>query len=232
MQNPLPHCIGFIMDGNRRFAVEQRKETLEGHTKGLEVFIESVKFVRDKHIPHAVYYAFSTENWKRSEQEVTYLLELFKATIRRLSDELAPAEGGSAIKVRFIGQRQDFPTDLQTEMALLEAKNNEYPDANTTVWIALSYGGRAEIIEAVNEAVKQGKHIDESNFKALLWSADLPDPDIIVRTSGEQRLSNFLTWGGVYSELYFIKKHWPALTQADFEDILQEYATRERRQGA
>jgi undecaprenyl diphosphate synthase len=220
------------MDGNRRFATEQGKVTLEGHTKGLETFIESVKFVRDKHIPHAVYYAFSTENWKRSEQEVTYLLELFKHTIQRLSDELVSAEGGSTIKVRFIGQRKDFPADLQTEMELLEAKNEQHPDAKTTIWIALSYGGRAELIEAVNTAITRGEPVDENSFKALLWTADLPDPDIIVRTSGEQRLSNFSTWGGVYSELYFIKKHWPALTQADFEDILQEYATRERRQGA
>ncbi len=116
-------------------------------------------------------------------------------------------------------------------MARLEELNQQNVNAKTTVWIALSYGGRPEIIEAVNEAVKKGKEVTEDSFKKLLWTANLPDPDIIVRTSGENRLSNFLTWGSAYSELYFINKNWPTLTRDDFEDILHEYDRRERRKG-
>ncbi len=224
-------CLGFIMDGNRRWAREQGKETLEGHSKGLDVFLESAKFVRDKGIAHGVYYAFSTENWKRSEKEVAYLMELFKGLIKRTYDELIKEDDENPVRVRFVGQRSDFSDDLQKEMADLEAKNEEHKDAKTTIWIALSYGGRAEILEAVNKAVGYGSAVTEESFKNLLWTADLPDPDMIVRTSGEERLSNFLTWSSVYSELYFIEKDWPALTTEDFEDILEEYATRERRHG-
>lgn len=230
MSTKLPTCVGFIMDGNRRWATEQDLSTLEGHKRGMEVLIDSIRFVRDKKISHAVYYAFSTENWKRSEKEVSYLMELFATAIAEIREQITKDE--NPVQVRFIGQREDFPTMLQFEMDQLEAENEDHTDATTTIWIALSYGGRAEILEAVNKAVGYGRAVTEDSFKQLLWSAEMPDPDIIVRTSGEQRLSNFMTWGSVYSELYFIEKNWPALTTEDFEDILSEYETRERRRGA
>ena len=214
------------MDGNRRWAKEQNLPTLEGHQKGLDVFLDVVRFVRDEQIPHAVFYAFSTENWKRAEAEVTYLMSLFSGLLARMSEELTE----QGVRVRMVGRREDFPTELQSQMSELEDKSHNY--SGTTIWIALSYGGRAEIIEAVNEAVKTGIEVDETAFEKLLWTADMPDPDMIVRTSGEQRLSNFLTWKSVYSELYFIAKHWPALTKADLQDILLQYAKRQRRQGA
>ena len=213
------------MDGNRRFAKEQNLPTLEGHRQGLEKFLEVVRFVRDKKIPHAVFYAFSTENWKRSKEEVAYLLQLFEGLLARLDEELTE----QGVRVRIIGRRTDFTTELQAKIADLEAKSAEF--TATTIWIALSYGGRAEIIEAVNQAIARGEKVDETSFAALLWSAELPEPDIIVRTSGEARLSNFLTWHSAYSELYFIEKHWPALTKADLEDILMEYGRRSRRYG-
>ena len=221
-----PQCLGFIMDGNRRWAKEQKLPTLEGHQKGLDTFLDVVRFVRDEKIPHAVFYAFSTENWKRSEEEVGYLMTLFSGLLKRMSDELHE-EG---VRVRIVGRREDFSVDLQKQMKELEEKS--LPHKATTIWIALSYGGRAEIIEAVNEAVKHGEEVDESSFEKLLWTADMPDPDMIVRTSGECRLSNFLIWRGAYSELYFIEKHWPALTKDDLKDILFQYAKRERRHGA
>lgn len=229
METKTPQCIGFIMDGNRRWAKNKNQPTLAGHKKGLEVLLEAIRFVRDKEIPHAVFYAFSTENWKRSEREVGYLMKLFRTTIDRIYQEFLDAE--TPVKIRFVGQRQAFSKDLQSEMDKLEAINEDNRDAKTTIWLALSYGGRAEIVEGVNQAINKGKLVTEDSFKELLWTADLPDPDIIVRTSGEQRLSNFLTWGSTYSELYFIDKHWPALTKDDFEDILHEYAKRERRRG-
>lgn len=214
------------MDGNRRFATEQNLPTLDGHQKGLEVFLDAVRFVRDEQIPHAVFYAFSTENWKRSEGEVAYLMQLFSGVLQKLSEELNEKQ----VRIRIIGQREDFSAELQGKMNELEEKSSAV--TNTTIWIALSYGGRAEILAAANKAIEKGEPVDEETFKKLLWTADMPDPDMIIRTSGEERLSNFLLWGAAYSEFYFIEKHWPALTKADFNDMLLQYAKRERRQGA
>jgi undecaprenyl diphosphate synthase len=214
------------MDGNRRWAKEQGLPTLEGHKKGLEIFLDVVRFVRDANVPHAVFYAFSTENWKRTESEVGYLMTLFSESIADMTKE--HTKGG--VRVRVVGRRQDFSPELQKQITELEEKSASIE--GTTIWIALSYGGRAEIIEAVNKAVAQGETVTEESFQTLLWTADMPDPDIIIRTSGETRLSNFLTWASTYSELYFIEKHWPALTKLDFEDILLQYAIRERRHGA
>jgi undecaprenyl diphosphate synthase len=221
-----PTCLGFIMDGNRRWAKEQGLPTLEGHQKGLSVFLDIVRFVREEEIPHAVFYAFSTENWKRAEVEVSYLMALFSGLLTQMGE--AFKEQG--VQVRIIGRRQDFSKELQTQMSQLEEQSAKY--TGMTIWIALSYGGRAEIIQAVNQAIKNGVEVDEQSFETLLWTAGMPDPDIIVRTSGEERLSNFLSWQSAYSEFYFIKKHWPALTQADFKDILLQYEKRQRRHGA
>lgn len=226
------HCLGFIMDGNRRWAKEQGLQTYEGHKKGGEVFADSIRWVRDADIPHAVYYAFSTENWNRSEAEVKYLMDLFRDWLSKIDERVEENRTtDKKINVRIIGQRKDFATDLQEQMKALEEKNKEFPDPATTIWVALSYGGRAELIEAINLAVHNGVEVTEESFEQLLWTADMPDPDMIVRTSGEHRLSNFLTWRSVYSELHFIEKHWPALTETDFKDILQEYENRERRRG-
>ena len=214
------------MDGNRRWATEQNLPTLEGHRKGLDVFLDVVRFVRDEKIEHAVFYAFSTENWKRSEIEVQYLMTLFSSLLKRMSEDL-DEEG---VRVRIVGRREDFSPDFQEQMKELEEKSSRH--TKTTIWIALSYGGRAEIVAAVNEAVRKGVEVDEASFERLLWTAEMPDPDMIVRTSGECRLSNFLTWRSAYSELYFIDKHWPALTKDDLKDILFQYAKRERRHGA
>ena len=225
-ESKTPQCLGFIMDGNRRWATEQNLQTLQGHQKGLEVFLDAVRFIRDEKIPNAVFYAFSTENWKRSQEEVGYLMQLFSGLLARLAEELKEKQ----VRVRIIGTRQDFSLELQTSMNELEEKSAIYND--TTIWIALSYGGRAEIVDGVNQAIEKGEQVTEDSFKQLLWTADMPDPDMIVRTSGEERLSNFLLWGAAYSEFYFIEKHWPALTKADFNDMLLQYANRERRQGA
>ncbi|MEK7638544.1 MAG: polyprenyl diphosphate synthase [Patescibacteria group bacterium] len=228
----LPTCLGFIMDGNRRFAKAQHLPAIEGHRQGFErVFVESVEYFRDVGTRHLVYFAFSTENWQRQESEVTYLLTLFKRAMAELEKKfLNDPVLEKRLRVRFVGRREDFSLELQNSMNMLEEKSVSY-GKGTTIWIALSYGGRAEIVAAVNAAVAKGETIDEQTFGALLWSAELPEPDMIVRTSGEQRLSNFLTWKSVYSELYFIKKPWPALTKIDFEDILKEYGKRQRRLG-
>jgi undecaprenyl diphosphate synthase len=220
-----PNCVGFIMDGNRRFATELGKSTLEGHKAGEAVFYDSVSWVKDAGIKHAVYYAFSTENWKRSPEEVSYLMKLFELFIKRMLNEIHQVKVG----VKVIGQRKDFSPKLQKLIDDLETESAEYKEL--TVWVALSYGGRAEIVEAANRAVLAGEEVTEESFTKMLWTADMPDPDLVIRTGGEQRLSNFLPWQSVYSELFFTDTYWPAFTKEEFTRILSAYADRERRQG-
>jgi undecaprenyl diphosphate synthase len=236
MEDTKPQCLGFIMDGNRRWATDQGLASFAGHKQGGEVLQDCITWLRDEQIPHAVFYAFSTENWNRSEQEVAYLMDLFRDGLQKIDKRLndqndKEVQDAEKVKVRIVGRREDFAPDIVEQMNALEARSQDYPDARTTIWLALSYGGRAEIIQAVNQAITAGEPVDEATFEQLLWTADMPDPDLIVRTSGEQRLSNFMTWRSVYSELYFISKHWPALTKDDFKDILEEYSRRNRRNG-
>jgi undecaprenyl diphosphate synthase len=160
-------------------------------------------------------------------------MDLFRQWLSQI-DEKTHGEDiadNERIKVRVIGQRNDFDDDIVEQINKLEVDSAQYTQATTTIWIALSYGGRAEIVEAVNKAIDKGERVDEVSFAALLQTADMPGPDMIIRTSGEQRLSNFMTWKSVYSEFYFIDKHWPALTADDFNDILLEYGRRNRRKG-
>lgn len=235
MKKGAPQCLGFIMDGNRRWAKENNLSTYDGHNKGSEVFIDSIRWIREAEVPHAVYYAFSTENWMRKEAEVVYLMDLFRDTFIKmetlLEENNQQSQKEKQVKIKIVGYREDFPSELQDKIFNLEKKSKQYPEAGITIWVALSYGGRAEIVEAVNKAIEKGERVTEESLGKMLWTGEMPDPDMIVRTSGECRLSNFVTWGSVYSELYFMEKHWPALTKTDFEDILIEYENRERRRG-
>jgi undecaprenyl diphosphate synthase len=223
-------CIGFIMDGNRRWAAAHGKPSLEGHKEGTETFTTIARAIRDRRIPHAVFFAFSTENWKRSDEEVAYLMSLFGDALddaeRRLNDD-----SERKVRLRFIGRREDFTRELQERMQQIEERSESLANTATTIWVALSYGGRAEIIAAVNAAIATGTPVEEATFNELLWSTELPDLDIIVRTSGEQRISNFMTWKSVYSELFFTDTYWPAFTVDELDRILDEYAQRHRRHG-
>ena len=221
----LPQCVGFIMDGNRRWAKEQNLETLAGHKAGLDVFYEVSSWIKEMNIPHAVFYAFSTENWLRKKVEVDYLMQLFKLFLERMLAEICQYQ----VRVRIIGRQNDFSVELQDLMQKLETESAEY--AVTTIWVALSYGGRAEIVSACNEAIKIGALVDEESFFKLLYTSEMPDPDLIIRTSGEQRLSNFLPWQSVYSELFFTPTYWPAFTKEEFTRILAQYGDRQRRHG-
>lgn len=218
-------CVGFIMDGNRRYAKEQNAETFSGHLAGKDKLFEVVKWVVEKEIPHAVFYAFSTENWKREKTEVEKLMLLFQSTI----SELANRENKEVVAVRIIGQRDDLSIDLQKSIEQLEAQNPVEP--KTTIWIALSYGGRAEIVAAVNQAIALGQEVSAESFSSLFWSAGMPDPDLVIRTGGESRLSNFLPWQTVYSELFFSPTYWPAFTKDEFERIVSAYTEKDRRLG-
>ena len=218
-------CVGFIMDGNRRWARAQGQGAAFGHKAGFDTFEAVVRWVTEANIPHAVFYGLSTENWYRSQEEVTALLLLIKAVVSRLQAEIHTHR----VRWRFVGRLDDFPAELKQSMSELETVSKKY--TTHTIWVALSYGGRAEIMAAVNRAIEVGKSISEEEFATLFWSAGMPDPDIIIRTGGEQRLSNFLPWQSVYSELYFTPTFWPAFTKEEFHRILDWYAKRERRLG-
>lgn len=221
----IPRCIGIILDGNRRWAKARGLPKLEGHRVGLlETLKNTVRFVHTRGIKHLVVYMFSTENWNREPAEVSYLMNLFRESIQKEMKELAEEH----VRLRFVGQRERFSQDLQEAMDAAE-RDTAHNDG-ITLWCCLSYGGRAEIVAAANAAAAMGEVTEESLSK-YLWTADMPDPDIIIRTSGEQRLSGFLTWQSVYSELFFTHTFWPDFSEKEFDDILAEYAERERRHG-
>ncbi|MEK7133584.1 MAG: polyprenyl diphosphate synthase [Patescibacteria group bacterium] len=221
----IPTCIGIILDGNRRWAKENGLPAFEGHRRGMDNVGPIARAARDTGIEHMIVYAFSTENWERSSEEVSYLMNIFESMARERLTELVE-EG---IAVRFVGQRERFSDTLQSAMREAEEKSPEHP--KLTLWICVSYGGKADIVQAAQAAVQGGAELTEASVAEHLWTAGMPDPDLIIRTGGEQRISNFLLWQSAYSELFFVKKYWPAFTKADLEMTLNEYATRERRIG-
>lgn len=222
-----PRCIGFIMDGNRRWAKKQGLPTLQGHTAGYETLKKVISLTHAANIPHLVCYAFSTENWKRTEEEVGYLMKLIERAYEEITEQMK--SDGRKIALRIIGEIDQLPASIQS--LIKKAEQEDRSDAALTVWIALSYGGRAEIIKAVNQAIQKGEDVSEESFKKLLYTADMPDPDLIIRTSGEKRLSNFLPWQSVYSELFFTDTLWPDFGESEFQSILDEYGKRHRRKG-
>lgn len=221
----MPTCIGIILDGNRRWAKERGLPTLIGHKKGFDNFIEAARWVRDAGIKHLVVYAFSTENWNRSPEEVSYLMDLFKEMVTAKLEELMDENG----RVRFAGQRSRFSIDLQESMQKAEEKSAQ--NTGLTIWVCLSYGGRAEIVDAAQKLQKEEIPITEESLRSHMWTAEMPDPDIIIRAGGEKRLSGFMTWQSIYSELFFVDPYWPAFTKEDLAAVLDEYAARERRMG-
>ena len=213
------------MDGNRRWAKERGKETLVGHKAGEDTFYAVAQWVKEAGIPHAVFYAFSTENWLRNKVEVVYLQELFLAFTQRMLDEVHDWQ----CQIRVMGDLTTFTSELQLSIRELETASDVY--SATTIWVALSYGGRAEIVAACNQAVAAGVPVTEESFSQHLWTAGMPDPDLIIRTGGDVRLSNFLPWQSVYSELFFTDTYWPAFTKDEFTRIVGQYADRQRRRG-
>ncbi|MAF59822.1 MAG: polyprenyl diphosphate synthase [Candidatus Pacebacteria bacterium] len=220
-----PKSIGIIMDGNRRWARERGLPTFEGHRRGANKLKEVIGWNKDSGIPHLIVYALSTENRNRSKEEVSYLMDLFRTFIKNELKEIKKEK----IRILFPGERSMFPEDLQELMNRTEeetGKNEKY-----TLSTALSYGGRAEIVNVANKLVKKGKEVTENDIQNELWTKEIPDPDIIIRTGGEHRLSGFLTWQSVYSELFFVDTYWPAFSREEFDSILEEYKERERRHG-
>ncbi|MCP5457225.1 polyprenyl diphosphate synthase [Mesotoga prima] len=223
----IPVHVAFIMDGNGRWAKKKGLERIEGHRKGAEVADAASHWCADLGIRYVTLYAFSTENWRRPKEEVEFLFELMLLYIgSKISNMLE--EG---VRMRFMGRLNELPPKLGDFVFQIENKTSM--GKKLDVIVALNYGGRAEIVDAVNEILKIGKEqISEEDIAMNLYLPDVPEPDLIIRTSGEERLSNFLTWQSVYSELFFTGTLWPDFTKEEFHRAVDDYSKRKRRFGA
>jgi len=230
----VPYHIVLFPDGNRRWARKRGLLTLKGHYKGYQNLINFCEWSKNKGVKVLTAFGFSTENWNRSKKEVKYLMKLFE---QGLSEYLKKYQGNEkykreGVRVKIIGQKDKLPKSLQEVIKKVEAAtaNNKKLQLN----LAVSYGGRWDILQAVQEIIKKkipAKKITEGLFESFLSTAGLPNPDLIIRAGGEKRLSNFVLWQAAYSELYFSKKLWPDFTEKDLDEALKEYARRQRRFG-
>lgn len=226
----IPKCIGIIIDGNRRWACKRNLSTISGHEQGYKKLKNFLKWSKEVGIEYVIAYTFSSENWNRSKTEVSYLMKLIVKVFRKDLDELKKER----IRVRVIGDISRSPKQVQEVIATTQ-KETEHLDGITFV-AAFSYGGRNEIVYAVNRILAErdklaGAKITYKDFEKYLWTAGIPDPDLIIRTGSEIRLSNFLPLQSVYSELFFLKTLWPDITKNEFLNVLKEYSSRQRRFG-
>ena len=228
------HCrhVAIIMDGNGRWAKKNSLARTLGHRAGAKAVKRTVKAAIKYGVEVLTVYAFSTENWRRPKDEVTFLMDLFIKTLNSELSELADA----GVKLEFIGDLSKLPNAVREK--LLEAKEKTQDNETLTLVVAVNYGGRSEIVEAVkslSQSVINGDMaldaIDEAAVNDHLALSELPEVDLLIRTSGEQRLSNFLLWQLAYSEFYFTDVHWPDFEEAHFKAALDEYYCRERRYG-
>jgi len=227
-EKTIPSHVAIILDGNRRWAKERGLPTFFGHRKGMDNAKKIVLYAQKVGVKVITMYAFSTENWSRSEKEVNYLMKLFENYI----DKYIGDYHKRGIKFRHIGSLKELPASLQKKIknAIELTKNNKGIIAN----LALNYGGRDEIKRTMQKLMNQGIKAEEVTLDLIsenLDTAGLPDPDFIIRTSGEQRTSGFLTWQGAYSELYFPKVSWPAFDTKEFDKAIAEFNKRQRRFG-
>ena len=231
-QENLPEHVAIIMDGNGRWAKSQHLPRTKGHIEGVKRVEEIVYFANDRGIKVLTLFTFSTENWKRPKHEVSMLMKILIHVLERKVRELSQKK----IRLQFIGKREGVPPSV------IKTINNatEMTKHNTgmTLNMAFNYGGRVEILDAVKSIVLAVKNnqltindITEENFDQFLYTKGLPDPDLLIRTSGEKRISNFLLWQLSYAEFYFTDKFWPDFNQEEFEKALEEFKKRERRYG-
>jgi undecaprenyl diphosphate synthase len=223
-----PASVAIIMDGNSRWAASRGLPVEAGHREGTRALRRTVEAAIDLDIRALVVYAFSTENWLRPPAEVDALMEIFGETIRRELPDLAE----QGVRTRFVGRRDRVSDELRRQMEELEAETASRD--RLELWIAFDYGGRAEIAAAAQRIVETGlapEEIDEDVFAAHLYAFDLPQPDLLIRTSGELRISNFLLWQLAYSELVFTDRLWPDFGPEDLGAAVREYAGRKRRFG-
>jgi undecaprenyl diphosphate synthase len=230
----IPQHIVLFPDGNRRWAKANGLPTLEGHKKGYENLLDFSEWCKNRGVKVLTAFGFSTENWNRSEEEVSYLMKLLENGLlnnieRYIKDKEWQKMGA---KVRIIGQRERLPESLQKAIEKVE----EMTKGNTSLYLnlAISYGGRWDILNAVKKIIEEkipADKIDEKLFESYLSTSGLPAPDLVIRAGGEKRMSNFVLWQAAYSELYFSPKLWPEFTEKDLDEALEEFDKRARRFG-
>jgi undecaprenyl diphosphate synthase len=228
----LPRHVAIIMDGNGRWAKNKGLPRIFGHKKGAEVAKKIVSKTVELGIPVLTLYAFSKENWQRPKDEIDALFEILKWYL----DDQLPEMKKRGIRFKVIGEKEDFPQDVKEKLDFVEKETEK--NKKLLLCMALSYGGRAEILRAVRliaQDIKKGvispEDITESLFRKYLYTEDIPDPDLLIRTSGELRISNFLLFQSAYTEFYFTKIYWPDFTEEEYLKALASYQQRERRFG-
>lgn len=229
----LPNHVAIIMDGNTRWAENKNLDKNDGHKEGVKKARLAVEFFLENKIKNLTLFAFSTENWGRQRKEVKALLKLFLEAINEQTPDLIK----NKVKLNFIGDISRFDKVLINKIKSSQIKTSKY-DSKMSLNIAISYGGRWDIEQALKSIAKdiskkkiKIKNIDESLITDYLSTSLIPDPDLIIRSAGEQRISNFFLWQAAYSEIYFLKKLWPDFNEGDFEKALDEYARRKRKFG-
>ena len=223
-----PRHVAIIADGNRRWARDRGLPLLAGHVQGIEAIRPIVRHARDVGVATLSVYTFSTENWARPDDEVSGLFGLIDGAVRQYTDELV-TEG---VRVQVIGRLHEAPADVQRSIRAAEERTRE--GSRLTLNICFNYSGRAEIVDAARALVAAGAEpgaIDEAHFAEHLYTAGQPDVDLLIRTGGDRRTSNFLLWQAAYAELVFYDKYWPDFAEPDFDDALAEFARRDRRFG-
>lgn len=224
----IPTHLGFIIDGNRRWAKRHGIPTYEGHLAGYNAVKEVALEAVNRGIQNISVYLFSTENWKRAESEISYLMGLIVHLVKTDLHTMIENE----VRLRHIGAREGLPKTVLKALGQAEEKTSHF--TRGTVGLCINYGGHKEIADAARQCIVDGlppESIDERAIASRLYAPDLPPLDMVVRTSGEERLSNFMLWRAAYSEFMFIDKLWPDMTKDDLDDIIKEYNTRQRRFG-
>lgn len=228
MTPPLKH-VAIIMDGNRRWARAQNLKATQGHAQAANHAIEPlIEECLKQKIPYVTFWAFSTENWKRDKQELSELFRIFRSGLVNMAQKFID----QGVQLRILGDINRFPQDIAKKT--LDLVNKTKKNTNITVSFALNYGGRDEILRAVKKIIKKGvapEKLDEKLFTTFLDTSDIPDPDLIIRTGGDQRLSGYLPWQSVYSEIYFTDTLFPDFTPKKLHLALQNFSQRDRRFG-
>ncbi len=220
-----PEHVAIIMDGNGRWGLKKKKSRNYGHKKGLETVEKIIEAAVYKKIKYLTLFVFSTENWKRPVKEVNYLIRLLNKYIDKEISNLLKKN----IKINVIGDISPFPNILKNKLKKISSlsKTNNKIQIN----MALNYGSRQEIIKAINSLNKNNLKINEKNINKFLYTHDVPEPEILIRTGNTKRISNFLTWQIIYSEIFFVKKMWPDFSKNDFYKIIENYKKIERKFG-
>lgn len=232
MSDTLCKHIAIIMDGNGRWAKKRGMPRTFGHKKGAENVVNITRTMKESGVKYLTLYAFSTENWQRSQDEVSALMQLLRDYLDKEFKEIME----NNVRIIFIGERNMLAEDIQKKIN--EVENESAKNTDLTLCIALSYGSRQEILSAVKKAMRLATEnklspndMSAEIFSSMLYTSEIPDPDILIRTSGEQRISNYLLWQIAYTELFFTNTLWPDFSKDELMDIIEKFNTRERRYG-